>query len=131
MFTPSSKSEKMLAVGLSAFLVASILGVIACIFALGSNWVRAAAPVLRWDIVLVSNAVLLYAIGWTDFPEQIRRSLALRRQVQCLTIWEALLALLVLMTMEQASYVVLFSLVGPAVPLVSYSATSAYRALRA
>lgn len=82
MFTLSPKSEKLLAAGLSAFLLASIVGVIACIFALGSNWLHAAAPVLCWDIVLFSNAVLLFAIGWTDFPEQIRRSMAVRRQVQ-------------------------------------------------
>ena len=131
MFTLSPKSEKMLALGLSAFLLASVVGVIACIFALGFNWLQAATPVLRWDVVLFSNAVLLFAIGFTDFPEQIRRSMAVRRQVQCLTIWQALLALLVLMTMEQASYAVLFSLFGPAVPLMSYSARSAYRALRA
>ena len=130
MFTLSPKSEKALAVGLSAFLLASIVGVAACIFALGSNWLRAATPVLRWDMVLFSSAVLLFAIGWTDFPERIRRSMAVRRQVQCLTIWQVLPALLVLMTMEQASYVVLFSLFGPAVALMSYSAGSAYRALR-
>ena len=77
------------------------------------------------------NAVLLFAIGWTDFPERIRHSMAVRRQVQCLTIWQALLALLVLLTTEQASYVVLFSLFGPAVALMCYSGGSAYRALRA
>jgi ABC-type transport system involved in multi-copper enzyme maturation permease subunit len=131
MFTLSPKSEKVLAVGLSAFLLASIVGVIACIFALGSNWLQAATPVLRWDIVLFSNAVLLFVIGWTDFPEQIRRSMPVRRQVQCLTIWQALLALLVITTMEQASYAVLFSLFGPAVALMCYSGGSAYRALRA
>lgn len=131
MFTLSRKSEKLMAVGLSVFLLISIVGVIACIFALGSNWLRAATPVLRWDIVLFSNAVLLFAIGWTDFPEQIRRSVAVRRQVQCLTVWQALLALLVLVTIEQASYAVLFSLFGPAVALLCYSGGSAYRALRA
>jgi hypothetical protein len=131
MFTISPKSEKLLAVGLSAFLLASILGMIACIFALGFNWFREATSVLRWDVVLLSNAVFLFAIGWTDFPEQIRRSMAVRSQVQCLAIWQALLALLVLMTIEQTSYVVLFSLLGPAIPLMSYSARSAYKALRA
>jgi hypothetical protein len=131
MFTLSPKSEKLLALGLSAFLLASIVGVIACIFALGLNWLQAATPVLRWDIVLFSNAVLLFAIGWTDFPAQIRRSVAVRIQVQCLVIWQALLALLVIATMEQASYAVLFSLFGPAVALMCYSGGSAYRALRA
>ncbi len=131
MLTLSPKSEKMLAAGLSTFLLASIVGVIACVFAMGSNWLQAATPVLRWDIVLFSNAVLLFVIGWTDFPERIRRSMAVRRQVQCLTIWQAWLALLVIMTIEQASYVVLFSLFGPAVALMCYSGGSAYRALRA
>jgi ABC-type transport system involved in multi-copper enzyme maturation permease subunit len=130
MFTLSRKSEKVLAVGLSVFLLVSIVGVVACIFALGSNWLRAGTPVLRWDIVLFSNAVLLFAIGWTDFPEQARRSIAVRRQVQCLTIWQALLGLLVLVTMEQASYAVLFGLFGPAFALMCYSGGLAYRALR-
>jgi hypothetical protein len=130
MLALSRKSEKLLAVGLSAFLLASTLGVIACIFALGFNWFREATPVLRWDVFLISNAVFLFVIGWTDFPERIRGSTAVRRQVQCLTIWQALLALLVLMTMEQTSYFVLFSLLGPAVPLMSYSARSAYIALK-
>jgi hypothetical protein len=94
MFTLSSKSEKLLAMGLSAFLLASIVGVIACIFALGSNWLQAATPVLRWDVMLFSNLVFLSVIGWTDFPEQVRRSTAMRTQVQCLAIWQALLALL-------------------------------------
>ncbi len=132
MFTTfSPKSEKLLALGLSAFLLASIVGVIACIFALGLNWLQAASPLLRWDTVLLSNAVLLFAIGWTDFPAQIRLSVAARIQVQCLAIWQALLALLVITTMEQASYAVLFSLFGPAVALMCYSGGSAYRALRA
>lgn len=131
MITLSSKSEKLLAVGLSALLLVSIVGVMVSVFALGYNWLRAGTPVLRWDLLLFSNAAFLFAIGWTDFPEQIRRSAALRSQVQCFTIWQVLLGLLVLMTIEQASYVVLFSLFGPAVPLMSYSAKSAYRALTA
>jgi ABC-type transport system involved in multi-copper enzyme maturation permease subunit len=131
MFTLSRKSEKVLAVGLSVFLLVSIAGVMACIFALGLSWLQAATPVLRWDVILFSNAVLLFAIGWTDFPEQIRRSMAVRSQVQCLAIWQALLALLVFVTMEQASYVVLFSLFGPAIALMCYSGGSAYRAVKA
>jgi hypothetical protein len=131
MPTFGSKAEKLLALSLSAFLLASIVGVIIEIFALGRNWLVPAAPVLRCDMILFSNAVFLFAIGWTDFPEKVRRSAPVRIQVQCLTIWQALLGLLVLMTIEQAGYVALFAMFGPAVPLVSYSAHSAYRALRA
>jgi hypothetical protein len=129
-FTP--RSEKFLVAGLSAFLAASIVGVAACMLALGSNWLRPAAPVLRWYTVLFANAVFLFVIGWTDFPEQIRRSTGMRSQVQCWTVWQALLALPVLMTLEQVNIIVVFSVMfGAAVALVAYSAGSAYRALRA
>jgi hypothetical protein len=130
MLTFGPRAEKLLAAGLSVFLLASIVFVIAGVFALGRNWLEPAAPVLRWDMFLFSNAVFLFAIGWTDFPEKVRRSLPVRSQVQCLTIWQALLGLLVLMTTAQASYVVLFAMFGPAVAIVSYSAGSAYRAVR-
>lgn len=128
----TSNRGKLLAVSLCVFLLASIFGTCAAVFALGDDWLRPAAPVLRWDTILFSNAVFLLVIGWTDLPEKIRRSIAVRAQVQCWAIWQVLLGFLVLMTLGQINLIVVFSvLCGVGIALLAYSLGSVYRALRA
>lgn len=122
-----SKSENVLALGLFALLVVSIVGAFSAVFAFGRDWLAPAVSVLRWDVILFSNAVLLFAIGWTDFPEKVRKSFAVKTQVQCLTIWEVLLGILVVLTVEQASYPLLFGIFGAGPPLIAYSAHAMYR----
>ncbi|HYB90101.1 MAG TPA: hypothetical protein VEC38_03555 [Candidatus Binataceae bacterium] len=124
------KYEKLIAVGLFVFLVASVVFVVGAVFAFGYEWLNPAAPVLRWHIVAFGNAIFLYVICWTDLPQEIRRSGALRRQVQCLTIWQAVLGVMALITLARAGYFALFSMFGPAVALLAYSGGVTYRALK-
>lgn len=131
MQTLSRKNEKILAAGLSAFLLSSVAGIIAMVVALGYGWLHAAAPVLRWDMVLFSNAIFLFAIGWTDFPEKVRQSAAVRVQVQSWTLWQVLLGILVILTTRRADVSVIWFMFGPALAIMAYSAGAAYRALRA
>ncbi len=131
MHTLSPNSEKILAIALSAFLLSSIVGIIAMIVVFGSGWLRPAAPVLRWDMVLFSNAIFLFVIGWTDFPEKVRQSAAVRVQVQSWTIWQVLLGILVILTMKQVDFSVIGFMFGPALAIMAYSGGAAYRALRA
>lgn len=120
--------ESFLAVGLSVFLLASILGTAAAILTLGDGWLSTAAPVLRWDIILLSNSVFLFVIAWTDFPEKIRRSPAARVQVQCWTVWQVLLGVLAFMTARRMNLIVTFAvLCGCGIALLAYSVGAVYR----
>ena len=88
-------SDRKVALLLWIGLMLVMVFAISSLIAFGLNGMMVRMPPMGSSDVLLTNAVFLYVIGATDFPERIRRSPALKRQILCWAILTFAFSLLV------------------------------------
>src|ERR1700693_742061 len=76
-------------------LVLVMAFVISTLIAFGLEGMILRAPPAGWSDVLLTNALFLFILGATDYPERIRKSSALKRQVLCWSVFMFAFSLLV------------------------------------
>lgn len=87
-------------------------------------------PPSEWQDVLIANALFLFVIGWSDYPEIIRKSAILRTQVLCWATLMFLTALLLSASSKRYLEETLGYFIGSLLAVAVYSSGAIYRARR-
>jgi hypothetical protein len=77
-----------------AALLATILFFIFLLVRYGADTVFNTLPPPRWSDLLFESAAFFFIIGFTDYPEMLRKYALLRHLVLCWGLWQLLLGLL-------------------------------------
>lgn len=88
----SSKSEKVLAIGLSILLLVVIFGRLASIFTYGVMSLTTVRPSHSPAVELFGDAAILLLMGGAEATALLARSALIRAQLQCWAVWCFLLA---------------------------------------